>query len=108
MKLHLPKRLLTALIAVISMAAAPIKGAPNELNVSTGGGFYAGDYAFNFSIAEGNLVAGSDTTDVLGLYWGTFDTGEHYSNGFTLSLNDAGDIVLYVGDGSMQNVGGEQ
>jgi hypothetical protein len=93
MKLHLPKQLFTALITAVTLAAAPVKGVPNELNVSTGGEFFAGDYAFNFSISEGDLVAGSDTTDVLGLYWGSFNTGEYYSNGFTLSLNDAGNII---------------
>ena len=105
MKLHLPKQLFTALLAVITLAI-PAQAAPNELGVVTAGDFYAGDYAFNFSISEGDLVAGSDTTDVLGLYWGSFNTGNYYSNGYTLTLNDKGEIVLYVGDGSMAYVGG--
>ena len=105
MKLHLPKQLFTALLTAITLAI-PAQAAPNELGVVTGGHFYAGDYAFNFSISEGDLVAGSDTTDVLGLYWGSFDTGNYYSNGYTLTLNDKGEIVLYVGDGSMAYVSG--
>ncbi len=126
MKLHLPKLLRNALLACISavagiatstvgtatmtgaalavaLAGQQAQAAGPSLGVTTGGNFFAGDYTFTFTLTDGCLSA-SDTTDVLGLYWGTYSDGDYCSNGYVLNWND-GAITLSVGDGKMSNVG---
>ena len=98
------KKTLIALMALASVAM----GAPNDLGITTADNFYAGDYAFTFTVAENQLSA-EDTSDVLGLYYGSFNANAYYSNGFVLNYNvDSGAITLSVGRGSMGNVGTAQ
>ena len=127
MKLHLPKLLRNALLACISAVAgvatstvgtATMTGAAlavalanqqaqaagPSLGVTTGGNFFAGNYTFTFTLTEGCLSA-EDTTDVLGLYWGSYTSNDYCSNGFVLNWEPGGAITLSVGDGRMNNVG---
>ena len=98
------KKTLIALMALAGVAMA----APNDLGITTGANFYAGDYAFTFKVAENQLSA-DDTSDVLGLYYGSFDSAAYCSNGFVLNYNvESGAITLSVGRGSMGTVGTAQ
>ena len=111
MKLHLPKRLFTALLTAITLAAAPAAltlgstawGEDGDLNVPYGGNLYAGNYAFTFTVGEDILNTDSNTTDILALYWGVYNTNNLYSNGYTLTAGTNGDITLTVGDGQLNN-----
>ena len=95
------KKTIIALLALSGMAMA---AAPNELGIASGGNFWGGDFTLTFTLNEGALSA-TDTTDVLALYWGTFSTGEYYSNGITLTWSSDEAVALYIGDGSMGGVG---
>ena len=50
-------------------------------------------------------MSAEDTSDVLALYWGTYSTGDYYSNGFVLTYDEGGQVTLSVGDGKMGGVG---
>lgn len=110
MKLHLPKRLLTALLAAftaitLSTGSAAWGENVNDLNLDNApGNFFAGNYAFSFQIDQNDLNTSTDTVDVLALYWGAFSSNEYYSNGITLTAGENG-ITLYVGDGAMSSAG---
>ena len=105
MKLHLPKQLFTALLAALTLAAPATLSlgssawGGNPLYVPTGGGFFAGDYAFTFTVTEG-LLTSTNTNDVLA-YYGNNLTGTNYHvNAYVLNYDsESGSITLSVGDG---------
>ena len=87
-------------------AALPVSAAEtdyrNTMEVTTGGDFYAGDYTFMFTVGEGQLSA-TDTTDVLGVYWGDLSKGAPASNAYTLNYTENG-ITLTTGRGTVSNL----
>ncbi len=99
--LSLMKKYIT--LAALLAAGTACAHAANDLNISSGGNFWGGDFTFGFTVTEDALSA-TDTTDVLALYWGTYSSSNYYSNGFTLTYTGDG-IQLYVGDGAMAEVG---
>ncbi len=102
MKLHLPIVLFKS-IAVALLVSQPVL-AFNDLGVTYGGNTYAGDFSFSFTLTAGQL-GDSDTSDILALYWNTYNTADNdYFNAFTLDYTD-GAIFLSVGEGKASNVG---
>ena len=108
MKLHLPKQLFTALLAVITLAASPVaKGAVdyNELGIVREGNCYAHDYTFSFILNEDAFSgvradADGNSTIVLASYWGS-NSNNPDSNAIVLIRNSAGDIELKIGRGEV-------
>ncbi|MGN0837174.1 MAG: beta strand repeat-containing protein, partial [Akkermansia sp.] len=90
MKLHLPKMLLTALVAAV---LAPQQAAADTtynngytVSVPVGGNAYAGSYAFTFTISDLSTI--TDKTDIL-TYWGSENKSSNYSvNSFYFQLGE--------------------
>lgn len=91
-----------SIIAILALAG--VASAANELNIPTGGNFFAGNYEFSFTLNEGVLGA-TDVSDILAVYWGTYSTANLGSNGYILSWSEGDVITLKVGDGAMGNLG---
>ena len=108
MKLHLPKRLFTALLAAITLAASPVaKGAVdyNELGIVRENNCYAHDYTFSFILNEDAFSgvtadANGNSTIVLASYWSS-NANNPDSNAIVLIRNRAGDITLKIGRGEV-------
>jgi len=97
MKLHLPKLLLSALLAVYCCASSTAVAKEDFDNLSYGGNFYAGSYQFSFILdnveANGNVVAA---------FWGTEVKKKLGANAFTLTSNDNGaTYILTTGSGTL-------
>ncbi len=87
--------------AILAAGSTFAHALSDDLKVPTGGNFWAGDFAFNFSIESlEDLNNGGELLAAYGVYSG----GAYWTNGFkVVALNDGG-FSLTVGNGSLSGV----
>lgn len=88
------------LIALLAAGSTFAHAVSNDLEVPTGGNFWAGDFAFNFRIESlEDLNNGGELLAAYGVYSGS----EYRTNGFKVTALDGG-FSLTAGNGSLSGV----